>query len=165
MDFISSPKFDQLVQLMTLWSDQWQAHILEHGKPLNGEEVEDARTVGITSPGKVRVLDVPNIPMPHYPLLRSMLIKPDIFDVDANGLTLEYGIFLKNPSFPRNYWLTHEMVHVAQYERMGGLLPCLRQYLRECLTDGYLESALEKEAHQTAIECLTEKGITFEFGN
>ena len=42
--------------------------------------------------------------------------------------------------------IAHELVHVAQYERLGGIEPFLRQYLRECLTVGYDESALENEA-------------------
>lgn len=121
--------------------------------------------VGVVSPEKVKVLMVPNVPMPHYPLLQSTLIQPNLFDADANGLTLGYGIFLKCVSFPQQYWLTHELVHVAQYERLGGLMPCLRQYLHECLTDGYLESGMEQEAHLTALECLAQKGITFDFGN
>jgi hypothetical protein len=33
-----------------------------------------------------------------------------------------------------------------QYERFGGVLPFLRQYLTECLTVGYPEAPLEQEA-------------------
>lgn len=165
LELLMNPKFDQLIKLMALWSGQWQAHILEHGKELDDEAMRDARRVGVTNPEKVRVLDVPSIPMPHYQQVRSMLFDSGMFDAEANGLTLEYGIFLKNPSFPRQYWLTHELVHVAQYERFGGLLPCLRQYLYECLTDGYLHSGLEQEAHRTALAHLAEKGIIFDLEN
>jgi len=38
------------------------------------------------------------------------------------------------------------LVHVAQYERSGGILPFLRRYLFECLTVGYSASPLELEA-------------------
>jgi hypothetical protein len=40
-------------------------------------------------------------------------------------------------------------VHTAQYERLGGIEPFLRQYLRECLTIGYPEAPLEQEAIAT----------------
>lgn len=165
MSEMTERKFDQVVQLMTLWSGQWQEHILRHGAPLSQDEIRQAQCIGIAAPEKVRVLKVPNIPMPPHPLLYSTLIQSDVFDLDANGLTLEYGIFLKSISFPQQYWLTHELVHVGQYERMGGLLPCLRQYLRECLRDGYLGSSLEREAHRIALECLAQNGIKFDFGN
>lgn len=162
---MTGQEFDRIVQLMTLWAGQWQEHILRHGDALSNDEIEQARCVGVAEPGKVRVLKVPNIPMPHYPLLHSALIQSNSFDLDANGLTLEYGIFIKSVSFPQQYWVTHELVHVGQYERLGGLKMCLRQYLHECLTVGYLKSNLEQEAHQTALECLAQKGITFDFGN
>ena len=42
--------------------------------------------------------------------------------------------------------IAHELVHVMQYERFGGILPFLRQYLSECLTIGYPEALLEQEA-------------------
>jgi hypothetical protein len=42
--------------------------------------------------------------------------------------------------------IVHELVHVAQYETLGGILPFLRKYLFECLTMGYAASPLELEA-------------------
>jgi hypothetical protein len=41
-----------------------------------------------------------------------------------------------------------------QYERMG-LRPFIEQYLLECLTVGYPEGALEKEARQMARKICT----------
>jgi hypothetical protein len=42
--------------------------------------------------------------------------------------------------------VVHELAHVAQYERLGGILSFLRKYLFECLTMGYVASPLELEA-------------------
>ncbi|HRJ72181.1 MAG TPA: hypothetical protein PLS03_08140 [Terrimicrobiaceae bacterium] len=46
--------------------------------------------------------------------------------------------------------IAHECVHTAQYERLGGFRPFLRQYLEECLAVGYDESPLELEAMMTS---------------
>ena len=165
MNKLSVAQFDLIVQLMINWSNQWQAHILRHGTALDADALEDARCVGIAAPEKVRVLEVPNIPLPSQQLLHTTLVKSGVFSLDACGLTLEYGIFLKTGGLPIDYWLTHELVHVAQYEQMGGLAGCLPQYLRECLTDGYEQSVLEQDAHQTALKCLARRGIVFNFNN
>lgn len=161
MSELTAAKFDLIVQLMINWSEQWQTHILKHGILLDDNEIELAKCVGVGAPEKVRVLTVPNVPMPHQHVLHSALVDSKIFSLEACGLTLEYGIFLKNGALPLNYWLAHELVHVGQYERTGGLAICLRQYLRECLTVGYESSSLEQEAHQTALKCLAARGITF----
>ena len=44
----------------------------------------------------------------------------------------------------------HELAHTAQYERLGGILPFLREYLFECLTSGYSEAPMEQEANEVA---------------
>jgi hypothetical protein len=46
--------------------------------------------------------------------------------------------------------IAHELVHAAQYERLGGILPFLRQYLVECLTIGYANAPMELEAAEMA---------------
>jgi hypothetical protein len=40
----------------------------------------------------------------------------------------------------------HELVHTAQYERLGGIVAFLRKYLSECATSGYRAAPLEEEA-------------------
>jgi hypothetical protein len=50
------------------------------------------------------------------------------------------------PGWRDRLLVVHELVHVAQYERSGGILPFLRRYLFECLTVGYSASPLELEA-------------------
>lgn len=106
---------------MSNWSEKWETHILQHGFPLDATQEADARGVGVTSPERVRILVVPNVPMPHHPLLFSTLIESKLFSPEANGLTLGYGIFIKSTSIGFRYWVTHELAHVAQYEKFGGL--------------------------------------------
>ncbi|HEX4665027.1 MAG TPA: hypothetical protein VH207_00400 [Chthoniobacterales bacterium] len=42
--------------------------------------------------------------------------------------------------------VAHELAHTAQYERLGGIAPFLKQYLFECLTIGYPAAPMEQEA-------------------
>jgi len=59
------------------------------------------------------------------------------------GMALGRGIYL----LPRQMAsLRHELVHVAQYERLGGIRPFMKRYLAECLMEGYLSAPLEVEA-------------------
>ena len=44
----------------------------------------------------------------------------------------------------------HELVHTSQYERLGGFMPFLQQYLNEYITIGYPEAPMEQEAITTA---------------
>jgi hypothetical protein len=162
-DGANQPNVDFLAQMMFFWADKWQAHILRHGDALNDDQMELAKCVGVAEPERVRILKVPNVPLPHYEILFKTFVTTDIFSPNAHGLTLGYGIFMRDDSFPPKFWLTHEFVHVVQFERLGGLMSYLKQYLRECLTVGYDANHFEIEANQTAIRCLAKKGITYEF--
>jgi hypothetical protein len=52
--------------------------------------------------------------------------------------------------------IVHELAHVAQYERLGGILPFLRKYLFECLTVGYAAAPLELEATAVTVRVCAE---------
>lgn len=41
------------------------------------------------------------------------------------------------------------LVHTRQFERLGGFLPFLQQYLQECITVGYPAALVEQEAINT----------------
>ena len=61
------------------------------------------------------------------------------------GMALGRGIYL----LPGNRAsLRHELVHVMQYQRAGGIGRFMHRYLVECMTAGYLESELETEARE-----------------
>ena len=70
---------------------------------------------------------------------------------DEAGRTQGYAILLK-PEFANSRRLiSHELVHVAQYERLGGIAPYARQYLVEMLALGYSRAPLEQEAYARQI--------------
>ena len=71
--------------------------------------------------------------------------------VTTEGLTLRYGIFIRADRWGRRLLVAHELVHTAQYERLGGFEAFLRPYLIECLTPpGYPNGPMEREAITTS---------------
>lgn len=146
--------FELIVGVMANWSQAWESHVFQHGLPLDDTQTHDASCVGVKFPEKVRILVVPNIPMPHIPVLFSSLVESKLFTPNANGLTLGYGILIRQIPIGMRYWITHELAHVAQYERLGGIELGMRQYLHECFSVGYKQASMEQEAHEAALKCL-----------
>jgi len=66
------------------------------------------------------------------------------------GLTLEYGIFVRADHWRDRALIAHELVHTAQFQRLGGILPFLQTYIFQCATVGYPNAPLELEAVATA---------------
>jgi hypothetical protein len=150
---LSPQKFEQeLLPLAVAWAQEQERRILTKGFALNAAQRSDARAMGVAHPERVRLLPVVAISRPEDPVLRAAAESVQIINPFTRGLTLRYGIYLRADEASDRNLIAHEFVHVAQYERMGGFLPFLRQYIYECLTVGYLESSLEHEAvHKAAL--------------
>ena len=61
-------------------------------------------------------------------------------------MTFGYGIALREDCRSEARLMMHELKHVAQYERLGGIGGFLRPYMRECVYPGYPRGMLEREA-------------------
>lgn len=131
-----------------LWVRHEESRILRTGRPLDDRETHDARRAGVSSPERIRVRVVDEIPPALNRWLRKILLRLGM--VESAGMCLRYGIYLEASCARNRRVLVHEMAHTAQYERLGGLWGFLRRYLRECLSVGYANSALEAEAQHTA---------------
>jgi hypothetical protein len=145
-----------LLPLAASWVEQEEDRILREGIVLTDTQLADARAVGVRFPERVRVLAVPRIPMPEHPALVLAGTQAGLLGGDTLGLSLRYGIYLKAGHEKGRGLLVHELVHTAQYERLGSPLDFLRQYLGECLSVGYPDAPLEQEAiHRSALVCGT----------
>ena len=141
-----SRRFEVLLPLAMRWARRQERRITKDGVALTLEETNSARAVGVMQPQCVRLLCVKRVPWPGASVLRAASETLG-FQIGATcGLTLGYGIYIREDCWRQSRLIAHELVHVAQYERLGGIEPFLRQYLGECLTVGYDESALENEA-------------------
>lgn len=143
-------KFDMLVPLASGWAAEQEKQILREGVPLSAAQMEDARRAGVKEPEKVRLLQVETIPSPTHPVLQAACQATNFVPAEPRGLTIQYGVFVRSDCWMDRPVIVHELVHTAQYERLGGIEPFLRRYLFECATMGYSGAPMEKEAITTA---------------
>jgi len=74
--------------------------------------------------------------IPEHPALKEAAEATSLISPLTVGLTLRYGIFIRADHWGARRLVVHELVHTAQYERLGGFEPFLRQYLLECINIG-----------------------------
>lgn len=139
------------------WASRVEARALASGAPLEPCALAVARRVGVAQAQRVRVRVVPELPWPGPRWVRSLAMRLRLAPPDIVGVSIGYGIWLRADQAENRALLAHELVHVAQHERLGGLRPFLHAYLVECLTDpGYPAGPLESEALRVAHEVLAD---------
>ena len=144
---------DQLEQLLPLavqWAAEQERRVLCEGVSLSKVELADARVIGVCNPERVRLLRVDSIPVPVHPMLRAAAASINFLTAAPRGLALDYGIFIRADYWRDRALIAHELVHTAQFQRLGGILPFLQIYIFQCATVGYPNAPLELEAIETA---------------
>jgi hypothetical protein len=144
------PQLETVVPLAAEWAAEEEERALRDGVPLCESEIAAATAIGVRQPHRVRLLQVDAIPSPAHPMLKAAAAAIDLVTRAPRGFTLQYGIFIRCDSWRDPWLLVHELVHTAQYERLGGFVPFLRRYLFECASNGYRTSPLEQEADMVA---------------
>jgi hypothetical protein len=156
---IDQHDFDRLASLASAWAKSQESYILEHGVPLTRDQVSDARQTGVREPNCVRVLVVDRIPLPADRELADAARHAQIITDASRAVAIGYGIIIRADSWQNRELLLHQLVHVAQCERSGGLRSFVSEYLldRRGSRDFSLGS-LEDEARSRAREiCAGEK--------
>src|SRR3954463_11434290 len=143
-------RLDELLPLAAQWAADQERRVLCQGVPLSETEMADAKAIGVGNPDRVRLLRVENIPVPAHPMLRAAAASINFLTSTPSGLALEYGIFIRSDRWRERALIAHELVHTAQYQRLGGILPFLQTYIFQCATVGYPNAPLELEAAATA---------------
>jgi hypothetical protein len=143
---ITAEQFRRLLPLACTWAEEQESIILRDGVPLTPNQVEDARRIGVTHSERVRLRVVEEIPLPTHPGLRMAAEMTGLISPMTIGLTLRYGIFIRSDCWGERRLVVHELVHTLQYERLGGFMPFLRQYLQECIAIGYPAAPMEQDA-------------------
>lgn len=137
--------FPLLLPLAARWVEATEKTILETGRPLSDEGLEDVRLLGVKHPEKIRFLKVDQIPLPTNPILRWAAQATGLMGPHTYGMAFRYGIMIRQDWWECGDLQRHECVHTGQYERMG-VKSFLGEYLRQCLEIGYPEAPLEQEA-------------------
>lgn len=134
-----------ILPIACAWAKRQESWICKGGVPLSPRHIELAKQLGIAYEERIRLRAVPRVP-PLNRLLRVAGKRLGIVSDRTIGMTLRYGIFIREDEWGNLRLLVHELAHVAQYERMGGFYGFLRQYLEECVNPGYPFGELELEA-------------------
>jgi hypothetical protein len=140
-------QFEMLLPFACAWVEEQEHVILQLGVVLTESQLADARRVGVAQPERVRLLRIPQIPLPNHPALVAAANATGLISPSTVGMTFRYGIFIRTDCWGESRLVVHELVHTAQYERLGGIEGFLRPYLLECITPpGYPFGPLEQEA-------------------
>jgi hypothetical protein len=147
---ISPEQFETILPLVVEWAEAKELVILDHGVALSPQYMEDAESVGVKYPERVRIYEVPQIPIPKHPILRAAAEATQLISPATIGISLGYGIFIHNNFSEDRHTIVHELAHTMQCEKLGGLYPFLKIYLWECIEIGYPETPMEQEAIRLA---------------
>jgi hypothetical protein len=143
-------RLEDLLPLAAQWATELERRVLCEGVPLSKTEIADAKAIGVRNPERVRLLRVETIPVPAHPMLRAAAASINFLTSSPRGLALDYGIFVRADHWRDRQLIAHELVHTAQYQRLGGIVPFLQTYIFQCATVGYSNAPLELEAVATA---------------
>ncbi|MBP83767.1 MAG: hypothetical protein CMO61_07955 [Verrucomicrobiales bacterium] len=139
-----------LLPYFSRWVEKQEKLVLLDGRPLSEWETMWATEVGVKRPDMVRILPVPHVPTPGSSFTGLLGNLFGFLSEGPNGMAVSYGIYLEAARATNPSLLVHELTHVAQFERLGGIEPYLREYLTQCIRDGYWDAELEHEARNAA---------------
>jgi len=134
-----------LLQRAIAWAEDRAHEIADAGSPLNDTGVRLARVVGVVRPDLVRVLEVPELPLPNDPELRHAALETGLLGPSIIGLTIGHGIYIIRGHGGARL-ISHECRHVHQYEVAGSIARFLPAYLQQIATVGYQDAPLEIDA-------------------
>jgi hypothetical protein len=150
---IDRETFDDLLPVAFDWAKAQEQFVLARGTPLTDRYLEDAGLVGVRDAARVRVLVVDRIPMPEHKELAEAARRTQIISNSSRGVTIGHGIIIRADCWGDRELIVHQLVHVAQCERCGGLEGYVQQYLSErqnCpqFTPGSFEEEARRVAHE-----------------
>jgi hypothetical protein len=156
---IDQKDFERLALLAYQWAKSQEAYILKHGAPLANEQIDDALRAGVENTARVRVLVVDRMPMPDNKELADAARRAQILTDSSKAAAIGHGIIVRADSWQNRELLLHQLVHVAQCERSGGLEPFVSAYLKDRRgSRDFSLGSLEDEARSRAREiCASRK--------
>ena len=153
---VDQETFEQLLPLAFQWARNIENFVLQHGSPLRRRQVADARQVGVKEISRVRVLAVDRMPLPEEPELAEAARRTQIITDFCRAIAIGHAVVVRANAWGDRELFLHQLVHVAQCERSGGLEQWVRQYLVDRINcPNFTIGALEQEARRIAREICT----------
>lgn len=143
---ISPARIKSLIELYLIWAEKQERLILRDGIPLSPSQIRDARTIGVSHPDRVRLFRISTMPSPVHRSFLAVVGRRRLIPPETEALTLGYGIYIHDQHWGERSILAHELAHVSQVEKLGGLRPFYEKYMNEIFTFGYPNGPMEKEA-------------------
>ena len=144
-------QLERLTPLALQWAKAQEVFILKHGAPLNSGQIADAERVGVKDPARIRVLAVDRISLPDDHELAEAARRAQIITEASRAVTIGHGIILRANCWQDRELILHQLVHIAQCERSGGLESFVEQYLNDRTTcPDFSIGSLENEARGLA---------------
>jgi hypothetical protein len=139
-------KLNRFYPLTLVWYEEVERQLLSQGRTLTSSEKSLAQRLGVKSPESVRIVVLEKFPMPSNHELATEAEKFGLGGALEGGRTMGYVIILKPHLANHPTVIAHELVHVAQHDRLGREA-FLRRYLTELEMMGYARAPLELEAY------------------
>jgi hypothetical protein len=150
---IDQETFQHLLPLAYQWAKAQEDFILARGAPLGPRQTADAHLAGVQDCARVKVLVVDRIPLPDDKELAEAAARTNIITGASRGVAIGHGIIIRADRWGDRELLLHQLVHVAQCERSGGLEPFVQQYLCDRQTCAkFTIGSFEDEARRFARE-------------
>ncbi len=150
--------FQRLLPDACEWVKAQEEFILANGVPLTERQTADAYRAGVKNCSRIRILVVDRVPLPTNPELAEAARSTQIISDKSQAVAIGYGIIMRADRWGDRELLVHNLVHVAQHERSGGLEQWVRDYLGDRRDSAkFTSGSLEKEANDVARKiCVTE---------
>ena len=145
--------FEYLLPLAYQWAKTQEEFVLARGNPLGPRHAHDANLVGVRDCARVRVLLVDRIPLPENPELAEASKRIGIITEDTRCAGFGHALIIRVDAWNDRELILHNLVHIAQYERCGGLEQWVRHYLVDRTNcPNFTIGPLEEEARRIARE-------------
>ena len=148
---IGPDTFESLIPLAYQWAKAQEEFVLAGGVPLDRDQMEDARLAGVRDRERVRVLIVDRMRLPDDPKLAEAARRVRIITESTRCVGFGHALIIRADGWNDRELLVHNLVHIAQCERAGGLEPWVTAYLldrRNC--PPFSVGPLEEEARGLA---------------
>ena len=153
---VDQQTFDDLLPVAYQWAKAQEEFVLAHGSPLSPRHMDDAELAGVVDRAAVRVLVVNRIPLPENPELAEASRRIGIITEDTRCVGFGRALIIRADAWNDRELILHNLVHIAQSERSGGLEQWVRQYLGDRANcPNFTIGSLEEEARRIAREICT----------